>query len=67
VQREPDDQQPGQGQLAAVGGLADGQAFGEVVQADPGGDAHAGAQRRRLDRRRLGKAASAMNSRPGPG
>jgi hypothetical protein len=51
VQREPDEQQPGQGQLAAVGGLADGQAFGEVVQPDASCDGHAGTQRRHLDRR----------------
>jgi hypothetical protein len=50
VQGEADDQQPGQGQFAAGGGLADGQALGEVVQADPGGDAHPGAQRRCLGR-----------------
>jgi hypothetical protein len=34
VEGEPDDQESGQGQLAAGGRLADGQPLGEVVQAD---------------------------------
>src|SRR6266516_939854 len=45
VEPEPDDQQGGQRDLAAVGRLADGQALREVVQADARRDRHAGPQR----------------------
>jgi len=45
VQREADDQDRGEADLAGAGRHADGQALGEVVQADRRGDRHARAQR----------------------
>ena len=41
MQAEPDHQEIGQGEPAAVGGLADREPLGEVVQADPRRDRHA--------------------------